>query len=580
MPTIIDALVVTLGLDATQFQQGQQNLTVALAVTRNEASRTAKEMESDGKRAASYFTQVKNEALGLIGVLLGGKSISAFAKEATNDIAGLGRSARFIGTTVPELAAFRNAIERNGGSADAAVQSMQNLTDEMEKFKLYGQSSIIRFLNPIGGQRGDTAMDIYMKFVKFAEEHKKDPALVKQIGEGLGLDYGSITEALKGVAQVKADLAKSYELGVPTEKQAQQLTEFQQDVVGLKQAFEQLGIDILTDVEPALHKFITTAEDYMKKHPELKGKIEALGVALTVLAGVRISASLMGITGLMAELGPLVIALGAIEAFDLWYTGKKTDIPQLEQPTGPDSPIPGLPTIGPDDDHKPDPAAKPSGWLDKPDEWLRNYWTQKWGGTAGGATDLRKAQVRDELMKRLEIPIDAAAGLVSNLNAESGLQGIPNAEVPFTSTSAFGWAQWVGPRRKKFDKFVADHGLDPKSDEANMGFLVQELKQDYPELLAKLRSGKLTATQAANEIFLFESGGAPKLEKYRMGHVGSAEDIAKLPPGTAPNSVPRTGPLFGPQRKPTDPPPPPGSYNDKPSIELPQPLWGPQKNWR
>lgn len=51
----------------------------------------------------------------------------------------------------------------------------------------------------------------------------------------------------------------------------------------------------------------------------------------------------------------------------------------------------------------------------------------------------------------------------------------------------WGWAQWTGPRRVNFNKWVAQRGLNPSSDEANYGFLVFELLGDYKGFAAQLR---------------------------------------------------------------------------------------------
>lgn len=169
-----------------------------------------------------------------------------------------------------------------------------------------------------------------------------------------------------------------------------------------------------------------------------------------------------------------------------------------------------------------------------------SFWESPWDWTkrrlgfgptnGGGATDQRKAQIRDQLASDLGISPTAASGIVSNLNAESGIQGIneKNPVVP-GSRGGFGWAQWTGSRRRDFEAWAAKRGLDPSSDEANYGFLVDELKNRYPAILAQLRSGKISATEAANIFFAYESGGAAELEKNRAGHVGQAESISKLP---------------------------------------------------
>lgn len=325
--TVIDSLVVTLGLDSKGFLRGQQDARKELQHTSTTASRTSQEMQASGKRAAESFASIKTEVLGLVGALLGVGGVSMLVKKTTNDLANLGREARNIGMAAPELAAFRNMIERNGGSADAATQSFRHLTDEMERFKVFGQSSIVQFLTPIGAQRGDSAMEVYQKFVRFAQAHKNDAPLINLVGRGLGLDQGSINEAMKGTAQVQKDLEESYKLGVPTNEQIKRATELQHDWIALQQAAENLANVVITNLEPALHKILTSATHLIEKNPQLAEALTGIAAGLTTLAALRISARLMGLGSVVDAITAIESGLGRIMPW-LAVLGLSGDTPQ------------------------------------------------------------------------------------------------------------------------------------------------------------------------------------------------------------------------------------------------------------
>jgi hypothetical protein len=151
----------------------------------------------------------------------------------------------------------------------------------------------------------------------------------------------------------------------------------------------------------------------------------------------------------------------------------------------------------------------------------------------GGATDERKAAIRDKLAAGLGISGAAASGLASSLNAESGIAGINerNPTVP-GSRGGFGWAQWTGPRRIEFESYARLHGLDPASDDANYGFLIHSLTNNpqYAGLLAQLRSGSISAYEAAT---IFSKGYIVPPEATMGGHVADAERISRLPSAAA-----------------------------------------------
>lgn len=112
-----------------------------------------------------------------------------------------------------------------------------------------------------------------------------------------------------------------------------------------------------------------------------------------------------------------------------------------------------------------------------------------------------------DLMRDFGLTQAQAAGFVGNLAHESGdfktLQEIdPMVE---GSRGGFGYAQWTGPRRRQFEAWAEQNGLDPTSYEANYGFLKYELA-NTPEgaVLGALRTAETPdeAARVVSERFL------------------------------------------------------------------------------
>jgi hypothetical protein len=109
----------------------------------------------------------------------------------------------------------------------------------------------------------------------------------------------------------------------------------------------------------------------------------------------------------------------------------------------------------------------------------------------------RGAAIRDKLAADLNLTPDQASGLVGNLQAESGLQAVQEGK-PISGRGGFGWAQWTGPRRDAFEAYAKANNLDPKSDEANYGFLRQELNSpEYAGMMGRLRGTKSSGEAAS-----------------------------------------------------------------------------------
>lgn len=120
-----------------------------------------------------------------------------------------------------------------------------------------------------------------------------------------------------------------------------------------------------------------------------------------------------------------------------------------------------------------------------------------------------------DLMKDFGLTREQAAGFVGNLDHETGGFKFMQEITPVVpgSRGGFGFAQWTGPRRKQFEAWAGEKGLDLESYEANYGFLKHEL-ENTPEgrVLNKLReTGDVKeATTVVSKDFL--RPGKPHLE--------------------------------------------------------------------
>lgn len=104
--------------------------------------------------------------------------------------------------------------------------------------------------------------------------------------------------------------------------------------------------------------------------------------------------------------------------------------------------------------------------------------------TAGFAAQGR--WVIDRLMADLALTENQAAGIVGNLGYESsGFRELREYGQP-EGQGGYGWAQWTGPRRVLFLGWCMP-GKDWRSDAANYGFLVYELRGAYAYVVDELR---------------------------------------------------------------------------------------------
>lgn len=154
------------------------------------------------------------------------------------------------------------------------------------------------------------------------------------------------------------------------------------------------------------------------------------------------------------------------------------------------------------------------------------------------------------LMADLQIGEEDAAAMLGNFGVETGGFSLLYEVGKPRARQGFGWAQWTGSRRDDFERWAAQKGLDPESDEANYGFLLHELTNTWEKrALPALRAAVGIEAKTLSFMKLYERPGTSHadrrvamaraaLEAFRTGQLPSAPTPQKPEPSTMPSVVP------------------------------------------
>ena len=117
-----------------------------------------------------------------------------------------------------------------------------------------------------------------------------------------------------------------------------------------------------------------------------------------------------------------------------------------------------------------------------------NVWSNDIGETADdgrgrftvpGDGVTKATNIAAQLQKDLGLTPEAASAVAGNILKETGNFRFFQEIAPIAGDGGIGWFQWTGTRRTNFENFARSRNLDPRSDEANYTFLVQELKTEW-----------------------------------------------------------------------------------------------------
>jgi len=323
--TILDTFVTLFILDPAGFSKGRKQVEDDSAKLKSGAASTAKELEARGKQAGRFFSEVRNQVIGLFAAITGGKALEQFIADTVATDAATGRLAHNLDMTTEELSAWQGMAERAGGSAQGIAGSFQNLTSEFQKFQLTGESSVIPYFRALGVQISDAegrARPLSDILLDLADRfHNMDPRRAQAMGAGLGLDQGTINVLMQGRAAVQAMLAEQRRIGVITGEDATRAQQLTSAWRGMVQASAAVGRTLLTELLPAITwvaNRLTVFAEWARSHlPMVRAFFIGLAAAAIGFA-VALLAPLAELLLVSAGIGAVVAAIAIL--YDDWKT--------------------------------------------------------------------------------------------------------------------------------------------------------------------------------------------------------------------------------------------------------------------
>lgn len=203
--TVIDALLITLGLDTSDFRKGQKDVSDDLKKQREDAKKTAKEMAEQGKKAASFFSSIKTELLALTGVTVTAGGLMSFVKSTTSGLMDLSIQSKALGLSARELDGWSKSAEAAGSSAEKISASLQGFQGAIQGARVGDYSSSIfgglAQLNALTGQNFDVWGQDASSLAKTSLDALRkisDPNLRRQVGLSLGFDDATLQRNQEG----------------------------------------------------------------------------------------------------------------------------------------------------------------------------------------------------------------------------------------------------------------------------------------------------------------------------------------------------------------------------------------------
>lgn len=315
---IVDALIVTLGLDSSEYQQGMDEAERSTREFSEKAPReTERGLNQIEQKFGGAFRGIFHSFIAPLTAALGTMGIfSSYTQTADR----IGKTADRIGASAEDLQAFGEAAKRAGGSVEGFMGAFESLNGQLQRMQAMGGKGR---LTPILKQLGISATEngkVKDTFQILRELAGASERIGKQKFAGLarflGLDQGTIMLLQQGRIALDEVIKRQKELGVYTKQDFEITAKFNDAVSDLTQSFKQLAAPILRVITPAL----TTVAGWLTKIAQTFREHQGFIVAgLTVLAGILSGTLLKAVTALGAALAPLLAPLTVIAGLGLIF---------------------------------------------------------------------------------------------------------------------------------------------------------------------------------------------------------------------------------------------------------------------
>lgn len=300
MATIIDSLVVRLGMDNSEFKKGSKETDKSL---------------KDTERTAASTTKQITKLLAVIGGTAAIKSFVSNMLDANTQMLAFSQNTR---QSVQDVSAWSQAEQIAGGSGQGIIGTMDMLSKAQTELMLTGQSQLIPYFSALGismAGAGGKAKPIGDLLLQLSDRFgHMDRATANNMGRMMGIDQDTMNLLLKGRHEVELMIARQKEYSAVTKQQAEASARLRSEIIESKQEFSAFGRELLTAAIPYLEKLLSVFRSvgtWMHDNKEfiaiflgiVTAGLVAWGAALMT---INLNPVIIGVTALAAAIALLV----------------------------------------------------------------------------------------------------------------------------------------------------------------------------------------------------------------------------------------------------------------------------------
>ncbi len=258
MATVIDQLIVTLGLDPAQFKKGT-----------NEATKQVKLTQEQFRKSGEAMTRsIVDVARNIFVAFVGFESVSGlinFLGRLNQAQASLSRMAQNFGTSARALDVWDKKVELAGGTVAGAQSSINQLNQDITALYTRGETSpLLVFFQQLGidikgvwtgAKSAQTAFEEL-----FAAMGKRPREQMFRLGTQAGISPDVLTYGLRPLSERQALTKEAERLSRATDANTKAADNLRERWVAIRDSLENIGVALLEKITPTIERLLPVVE--------------------------------------------------------------------------------------------------------------------------------------------------------------------------------------------------------------------------------------------------------------------------------------------------------------------------------
>jgi hypothetical protein len=342
MATVIDSLLIELGIDASKFNSEQKKIVADLKKVADEAEKTsktevegnkkaedstkktsvekkkatdeekkthvekkkaatedkkigeestkrAKQTQYENKKTTESVTKTTDSLVAFGTALVGAAAFTSFISSMTKTNASIGRNSELFGMSSNELASWGGALKAVGGNSSEMESAISSLGSKIADFQLGISSAVAEPLGRLGAsdiiyeEASERLFKLADALKRFKETYGEQAAA--NLASQLGITGNSFMLLIKGGEEVRKLVHESSSLVEVNDKNTKAAEKFQKQLGDLENSFTGIRNSVMDEMYPSLMKLADAMKDVLATGKEWDDELGGLFSKTGALSG-------------------------------------------------------------------------------------------------------------------------------------------------------------------------------------------------------------------------------------------------------------------------------------------------------